>query len=114
VRASDGFDEAIATSGPIKVVGRRPMVRIREPESRATVDGEPGVYVHATATDDGFHDLADSIEWFDGHRRVAIGSPALLQGLRPGRHRLRAVVRDARGRKGSATVKIRVAKPAAG
>jgi hypothetical protein len=111
VRASDGFDETIAISGPIRVAARRPTVRIREPAPGATVSSEPGVYVHATAADAAFQPLTDAIEWFDGRRRVATGSPALLQGLRPGRHRLRAQVRDARGRKGSATVKIRVARP---
>jgi hypothetical protein len=111
VRANDGFDETIAVSDPIVVTGRRPTVRIRTPDPGVSFPSEGGIYVHATATDDGFRDLASAIEWFDGRRRVATGTPALLEGLRPGRHKLRAVVRDARGRKGSATAKIRIERP---
>jgi hypothetical protein len=113
VRANDGFDETIAVSDPIVVAGHRPTVRIRTPAAGASFPGDGGVYVHATASDDGFRDLTSTIEWLDGRRRVATGSPALLQGLHPGRHKIRAVARDARGRKGSATAKIRLERPAA-
>jgi hypothetical protein len=114
VRVSDGFDETIAVSDRIVVAGHRPTVRIEAPQPRATFASDAGIYVQATASDDAFHDLTDAIEWFDGRRKVATGSPALLQGLRPGRHKLRATARDARGRRGSAVLKLRACAAAGG
>lgn len=114
VRIGDGFDETIAVSGPLVVAGRRPRVRIREPERGATFAADAGVYVMATATDDAFRDLTNAVEWFDARRRLAAGNPALLSGLRPGRHKLRAVARDGQGRKGVATVTVRVLRSETG
>jgi hypothetical protein len=108
VRVHDGFDEASATSGRITVTGPRPLVRLLEPVRRQRIRADAPLRLSARAVGDFGAPLGyNAIRWFDGRRALGLGPAVAVQGLRPGRHRLRAVARVG-GRSGSASVLVRV------
>lgn len=113
VRVNDGFDEAVSVSDSFVAPGHRPSLRILSPGRGERYSTNDVVFLEALTYDDGFASLAGDVEWLDGRRPIATGSPASVANLRPGRHRIRAVVRDGNGRKARASVRIKVVRAAA-
>ena len=109
LRISDGFNETTVLSAPFRTIHRRPTVQIRAPRDGARVRADVPVVLSATARDETRTVLdGDRIRWYDGARRVARGGGVTVRGLRPGTHTLRAEATDARGRRGSASIKVTV------
>lgn len=108
LRINDGFNETVVLSPPFRTIHRRPVVRIVNPRAQAQLPRGAVVSLQARAIDERQQEISgDRVIWFDGRRPIARGERAAVR-LRAGVHRLRAVARDALGRRGSATVRVRV------
>ena len=111
VRVSDGFSEGAAVSGRLRAAGRPPAVSISSPARGRRVRADAAVYLSASAYDDASARLTGgALRWFAGRRLLGRGPRVSATGLPPGRRRLRVVARDRRGREGSASVVVRVAR----
>jgi hypothetical protein len=109
VRVSDGFNEGRAVSGRFTAVGSPPQVTITSPPRGLRVATDSVVSVAGQAYDDRHNRVSPHrLVWFEGSRRVGRGSQLMLRGFAAGRLHLRLVVRDPRGRTGTAEVTIRV------
>jgi hypothetical protein len=108
VRVDDGFDSAFATSGPFVSAGRRPTVAILEPIVRTRVRADATVSLEGSAYDDTGVQLDGSrLTWIVGDRIVGRGADASIR-LDPGVHAVELRARDAFGRTGSASTRVRV------
>ena len=109
VRVNDGFNAAASTSGRLRAVGSKPAVHIRSPRRGQRFFSDAAVPLAGSAFDDTFRDLSGSrLVWYAGRRRLGTGGLTAARDLQPGRVRLRLVARDRHGRRGSASVRIRV------
>jgi hypothetical protein len=112
VVANDGFSEGEAISDRFRAAGSRPDVRITSPERNTTVRADATLYLSGDAYDGAgeFIDQARRYTWFDGRRRLGRGPRVDVNGLRPGTHTLRLVVRDRRGRTGRDSVRVKAVR----
>jgi hypothetical protein len=107
VTVSDGFDARSARSSRFRADGRSPLVRITRPLSgEALRAAEPALLV-GSAFDDRRRPLS-RLSWFADRRQLGTGR-RLRAKLPAGRSSLRLVARDARGRTGSARLRIAIA-----
>jgi PKD repeat protein len=115
VRVSDGFNERGAISPIFRSIGTPPQVRILAPEPSQPVLGSSTVLLEGEAFDDRLRPLrAGRLVWYAGTRKVGTGASLAVRSLPAGRVRLTLVATDAVGRKGSASLVVRVrgVKPA--
>ena len=111
VTINDGFNEATATSGAIRVAGKPPVVRLQGPRPKARLYSDLPVVLLGSALDDTERPLAGSrLTWFAGARRLGHGNRLRVK-LPAGRVLLRLVARDARGRTATATRRVTVGPP---
>jgi hypothetical protein len=109
VRISDGFDESAGVSGPFRVDGSPPSVRIQSPRRGEAVPEGTRVVLRGSAIDDRKLSLTGGrLAWFEGRRPLGTGEQ-LVASLAPGRHALRLVATDHLGRKATARTSVRVA-----
>lgn len=109
VRVNDGWNTAEAVSAPFIAVGRPPSVSISTPVPGQRARHDTDLNLAGAAYDDrGKEVAANRLVWFDGRVQVGRGARAVVFRPGPGRHTIRLVARDARGRSGSASVRIRV------
>ncbi|HVE67875.1 MAG TPA: hypothetical protein VNB64_04770, partial [Solirubrobacteraceae bacterium] len=109
VCGDDGFNRTSAVSGRLRALGRPPAVRIEAPVAGAVIDGNANLSLRGHAFDDAVRLVPSRrLAWFLGARRIARGANATVAGLPPGRRRLRLVATDAAGRRGAASVVVRV------
>ena len=114
VRVDDGFGQASAVSKRLSVTGPKPLVRLQEPVRNQRIRADAPLRLSARAFGDFGKPLGfKAIRWFDGRRKLGVGTALTVSGLRAGRHTIKAVAK-AGGRTGSASVKISVigVKPA--
>lgn len=112
LRLNDGFNETVVLAPRFRTIHRRPTVRIVSPRPNARVPRGAALVLEARALDERQQTIAGrSIRWFDGRRPIGAGDRLAVR-LRTGAHTLRAVARDARGRRAAAFVRVVVA-PAA-
>ena len=111
VTINDGFKEATATSGTIRVEGKPPVVRLQGPSPKVRLFSNLPVVLLGSALDDTERPLAGGrLTWFAGARRLGHGNRLRVK-LPAGRILLRLVARDARGRTAIATRRVTVAPP---
>jgi hypothetical protein len=110
VRVNDGFNEGQANSAIFTAVGRPPSIELRTPVNGERIAADGLLSMFAQANDDRRRRLRGrSLRWSVAGRPIATGERASAIGvLSPGRPRVRVVARDSRGRRSSATVRIRV------
>lgn len=112
VRVNDGFREGVATSGPLRSVGTPPTARIIAPAPGTRLLANGSVELVASASDDGGRRLTGGrLRWFADGRALGSGE-RLTRRLRGGVRRLRLVVTDARGRRTTTSVPVRVTRVA--
>jgi hypothetical protein len=105
VTVSDGFTEARAESGRLRVAGARPLVRIVAP--RTAVATQP-VALAARALDDRQRPIRGrALTWYARARRLGTGERLSVR-LPAGRTTLRLVAVDARGKRSVARTAVRV------
>jgi hypothetical protein len=110
IEANDGFDTATAISAPFKAIGSPPSVTIVSPSPGQNFHGEVMVHLDGQAFDDAFTPLGDeSLSWLIDNTTIGHGMRVSTTALSPGDHSVTLVARDRQGRKGSASVIIRVA-----
>ncbi len=108
VRASDGLNETVVTSPPLKSLGAPPTVNLISPAA-GRVRADAVVVGEVSAYDDAGRRLSGrSLKWMIGRRVLATGARVSLLGLPAGRPTLRVVARDRRGRETTASVRLRV------
>lgn len=108
VRASDGLNETVVTSPPLKSLGAPPTVNLIAP-APGRVRADAVVVGEVSAYDDAGRRLTGrSLKWMIGTRVLATGARVSLLGLPAGRPTLRVVARDRRGRETTASVRLRV------
>ncbi|HUO74393.1 MAG TPA: hypothetical protein VMU39_26710 [Solirubrobacteraceae bacterium] len=109
IRVNDGFNESVAVSGRLQAVGSPPTVTITAPANRQTFPSDATVFLNGAAFDDAFQLLgARQLHWFAGRRSLGTGQSVSARDLTPGTVVIRLVARDAHGRTGTASVRIRV------
>jgi hypothetical protein len=109
VTVSDGWNETAATSKVFRSLGAPPAVVIRTPVPGATVAADGLVSLSGQGSDDSLKPLpGGSLRWFDGKRPLGRGATLDVRGLRAGVRTLRLRGRDAAGRLGSDTVRVKV------
>lgn len=109
VRVSDGFNEGTAISPIFRSVGARPQVRVIAPEPKQGVLSSSAVLLQGEAFDDGLRPLRGRrLVWYAGRRKLGTGDFLTVRSLPAGRVRLTLVATDAHGRKGTASVVLRV------
>jgi uncharacterized protein YndB with AHSA1/START domain len=111
VTLSDGFAQASATSRRFRALGTRPRVRVLSPEGGAFLQTGERVTLIGSATDDfGIPIRGRRLTWYAGRKRLGRGA-RLRRRLPAGTRRLRLVARDRTGRKGVASLAVRVRRP---
>jgi hypothetical protein len=111
VRVNDGWNEAGSRSRLFRVDGPPPQVSIESPRNRARIRADEPLNLEGVAYDDRSRQLLKGrLRWFDGRRALGRGSRLTVMSLKPGKHTLRLVARDKSGRKGQASVQVRVGK----
>jgi hypothetical protein len=109
IRVNDGFDEGVAVSAIFTAAGRPPDVRILSPAAGQHVLGDAELYLEGSAYDDAGRRLRGrQLQWFAGALRLGSGATLSVTALAAGTRAIRLVARDARGRRASATVRLRV------
>ena len=109
LRLSDGFNETVIPSAPFRTIHRRPTVRIESPRIGSTFRRDTRVSLSATAMDERQERISSSrLRWYSGRRLIARGNGAVVTLGGVGSRRIRAEVTDATGRRGSATIRVRV------
>jgi hypothetical protein len=109
VRAQDGFHETVATSGSFISRGAPPYVSIQQPLRRTRVVAGAALLLQGFAFDDAGQAVTGRrLAWRDGRRVVGHGDRATEMALAPGTHRITLEARDRLGRRGRATVVVRV------
>ncbi|HEX5909846.1 MAG TPA: hypothetical protein VFY44_05085, partial [Thermoleophilaceae bacterium] len=107
LRVGDGFQEAQATSGRFTLVPRRPSVRIAEPVRGQVVDAGGAVRLFGSATDDRGREIGGRrLRWTAG--RTVLGRGADISAALPAGTRRVRLTATSRGRRGSASVAVRV------
>ena len=107
MRVSDGFHETPAVSGRFTAVGSPPLMHILSPGKGKRIPADANLDLAGQAFDDTEHTVKGSkLRWLDGKRVIARGADPSVLGLRPGRHVIRLVATDSRGRIGSTTVGV--------
>jgi hypothetical protein len=113
VAVSDGFNLAAAFSARFAAAGAPPRVTIVSPKRRTRIAADGALELDGTAFDDrGQPVRGAALTWYAGRRRLGRGTRLFVQGLAPGRMRLRLLARGADGQLGSASVVVLV-RPAA-
>jgi hypothetical protein len=109
VIASDGFHETAAVSGRFRAVGVPPRVRVLSPLTRSRVSSASTLLLSGQGVDDALRLLVGRrLQWYDGRRLLGRGERVAVRGLRPGLRQIRLVGVDGSGRRGSASVRVRV------
>ncbi len=109
VRVNDGWNTAEAVSAPFIAVGRPPAVTISTPVPRERIRHDTALNLAGAAYDDRGRPIpASRLEWFDGVIRIGRGPQGVVFQPTAGLHAIRLIARDAHGRVGSASVRIRV------
>jgi hypothetical protein len=107
--ANDGFNDGSATSGRFVSLGSPPQVSIDEPAQGERASLGSSVAFAGKAFDENGRRLAGKrLSWFDGKHLLGRGERIATTGLHAGKRSVRLVARDARGRKSSAAVVVRV------
>jgi len=108
LRVNDGFNDATAVSAEFTAPGRPPSATIVSPSPATSVLDSSSVYLEGSATDDRLRPIAGSrLAWYAAGRKLGIGpAPSVL--LPAGRDRVTLVATDSLGRRGSASVFVRV------
>jgi hypothetical protein len=113
IRAQDGFHETVATSGRFASRGAAPLAHVITPAKGTSVAAGTSLALWGDAYDDKGAGLTGGrLVWRDGRRRIGTGERIMSAGLAPGRHRITLEARDRLGRRGRATVTVRVAAAA--
>lgn len=108
VRVSDGFETAEVTSQPIRVDGRPPAATIVRPVRGERSTAAARVVLRGQGVDETGRRLRGrALTWFAGTRRLGTGERLRVR-LPAGRTVVRLVVRDARGRRDTASQTVRV------
>src|SRR5439155_9786241 len=109
ITVGDGFDEASALSGRLRVQGAAPVVRILTPSRAESLRADATLNLFGEAFEGSGEAIVarGRLSWFDGRRRVARGRSATLSGLTAGRHRLRLQARSAEGKTADASVTVK-------
>jgi hypothetical protein len=109
VRVSDGFDETGARSARFRAKGAPPLVRIHSAGTAARLLNTSTLVLSGEGFDDASQPITGRrLTWFADRRRIGRGPRLATADLSPGRQRIRLVARDRTGRRGSATVPVRV------
>jgi hypothetical protein len=109
VRANDGFDEVAALSGRFVSAGVPPVVRILAPVPATRISADATLVAQGEAHDDAGRRLVGRrLTWRLGRRIVGRGQEMSVFDLPAGRRRLVLSAQDARGRVGTASVRVRV------
>ncbi|MGI8512647.1 MAG: hypothetical protein ACR2NH_08450 [Solirubrobacteraceae bacterium] len=109
VRVNDGFNERSIGSGRIRAAGSAPAVTIVNPRPGQRMLSDASLYLSGNAFDDAFKQLkGPRLRWMIGRRLLGVGESVTTTDLPPGRPRIRLLARDARGRTGSASVRVAV------
>jgi hypothetical protein len=114
VRVDDGFNEDVATSKPFRLAPPRPLVRITDPPGKLTIRADAPLTLRGEAIGAWGEALGGKrLSWFDGGDRLGRGPSVIVEGLRPGGHRITARASQG-GATGSASVRVNVqaVKPA--
>jgi hypothetical protein len=109
VTVNDGWNETAVTSDRFVALGTRPTVAITQPDPGLGIANDAQLLLAGQATDDQQRVLTGKrLTWFAGKRRIGRGDSLSVTDLPPGTQTIRLVARDARGRRGSAQVRIKV------
>ncbi len=109
IAVDDGFNRTVAVSAPFSAAGRPPRARIITPLTRSRFTAAETIALAGDAYDDRRKRLRpSSLRWFDGKHLLARGRRVIVNGLPPGLRRIRLVARDRLGRRGIATVRVRI------
>ncbi len=110
IRAWDGFRQAAAIVGPIRIPASPPTVSILEPvRRRLPADGTLSLVGQAfDAT--GRTLRGKALTWRLDDGTLATGAQSLVSGLRVGAHRLTLTARDRAGRTATATFRLQATK----
>jgi hypothetical protein len=107
VTVSDGWNETASVSGVFRTLGAPPRAKILPPATGLRVPDAAGLdLLGQGATGTGIALSGAHLQWFEGRRRLGFGSAVSIRGLAAGRHMIRLVVTDDRGRAGSASLVI--------
>ncbi len=113
LRVNDGFNETVVLSPRFRTIHRGPRVSITSPRAGARVSEGSTLTLSAIAQDERAQRLGRAgVRWLLGRREIGRGEQAAVV-LSRGRHRIRVVATDARGRRATAsmTVQVVAAKP---
>jgi hypothetical protein len=108
VRVNDGFNEAIAVSGPLQAEGTLPVVHISEPASGIHSRNDVALRLVGSAYDDAGRLLpSDALKWYDGDHFLGRGRQLSAFDREPGRRTIRLVARD-EDREATASVDVHI------
>lgn len=109
VTVNDGFRATSATSKAFRSPGARPEVRIISPLAGAAQPVDAALVLRGEAFDDRGRPITGRrLVWRAGRRVLGRGESTSALGLPPGARRIVLVARDAAGRKGRASVRLRM------
>ena len=110
VTANDGFNETSAISQPFSAVGRPPTVQIFDPKAGLSIANDATLVLRGAAYDDSAEKITakKNLVWQDLGRVLGHGANIAIYGLKPGLRTLTLYARDRTGRRGKASVKVRV------
>jgi hypothetical protein len=110
VGVSDGWNEARAVSGKLRVAGPAARASITEPLPDARIAGDATFVASGQASDDrGRPMTGHELRWFDGARYLGSGADITVHGMSPGRRHLRLVT-VADGHRASTAVPVTVTR----
>jgi hypothetical protein len=110
ITANDGFNETTAISQAFSAVGRPPSVTILGPGPGLTVRNDASLQLRGIAYDDRAERITGrkKLTWQDLGRVIGRGENVSVYGLKPGLRTLNLYARDRSGRRGKASIKVRV------
>jgi hypothetical protein len=110
VEVSDGLNTAYATSGPVQVPNKGPLVLLLSPADGSVIKPGSAVLLRGVATDreDGPVDEAELSWSSDRDGPLGTGDGAVASGLSNGWHTITGTVRDRDGVSGSASARVLV------